>query len=518
VKRMLAGLAAAASALALAGCAAPFDPAWTPPSWPAATVATVTAPEPLDAADVPGLRGQRLRNDTVGLQSRVALLPGDASVNAAVLDEVRARIADRASKSGTRYRPEVFAPGAGLGQRDCAQGSTLRSAADILQDPELGPAGGSGSAVVCDIVLAAGTFLGQRIRLIDGDAAAVALDEVSLRYADTATGEFATAGDLWTQDAPVALWSDIVDVLRREHGALSLAPVRAPEEAGLASLRAALDTTLVGPGGALVIRIPAGFTAPELVDLGVDATTEAMSIGIPPEVARELLTPFAAAMTDAVAAGAAYVPPPTVPAGLETIDCDLVPCVGMTYDDGPSQLTAAVLDAAAQRDVAVTFFSMGQNARRYPDLLRRAVSEGHLVENHTWNHPQLTDIPGPDVTTQIRDTNAAVQAATGVAPTLFRPPYGEYDAEVLARAGMPAILWDVDTLDWEGPDDDELIRRAVTEPKPGSIVLQHDIHANTTRTAGAVYDGLADRGFELVNLRQLFGGTLPTSGAYRSAR
>ncbi len=119
---------------------------------------------------------------------------------------------------------------------------------------------------------------------------------------------------------------------------------------------------------------------------------------------------------------------------------------------------------------------------------------------------------------QIRDTTAAIAAASGVAPTVFRPPYGEYTAGVLKAAGMAAILWDVDTFDWQGPADDVLIGRAVGGPSPGSIVLQHDIQPVSGRTVGTVYDGLVDRGFTLVNVRQLFGGTLPASGAYRSGR
>ena len=77
------------------------------------------------------------------------------------------------------------------------------------------------------------------------------------------------------------------------------------------------------------------------------------------------------------------------------------------------------------------------------------------------------------------------------------------------------MLWDVDTLDWQHPDPDTLVARAVDQPAPQSIVLQHDIQQVTADTVSRVYDGLADRGFTIVNLRQLFGGTLPTSGAWR---
>ncbi|MGC5225283.1 hypothetical protein ACPW96_22170 [Micromonospora sp. DT81.3] len=87
---------------------------------------------------------------------------------------------------------------------------------------------------------------------------------------------------------------------------------------------------------------------------------------------------------------------------------------------------------------------------------------------------------------------------------------------MLTQAGMVAILWDVDTLDWRGTAADELTRGAVDLPRPGSIVLQHDTQPNTARTAAAVYAGLADRGFVLVNIAQLFHGQLPAAGAWRS--
>ena len=74
-------------------------------------------------------------------------------------------------------------------------------------------------------------------------------------------------------------------------------------------------------------------------------------------------------------------------------------------------------------------------------------------------------------------------------------------------AQMPAILWDVDTEDWEGPADDVLIERVVTRSKPGSIVLQHDIHGNTARTVGAICDGLLDRGFTMATITELFQGS-----------
>ncbi|MFN3950648.1 polysaccharide deacetylase family protein [Microbacterium sp.] len=192
--------------------------------------------------------------------------------------------------------------------------------------------------------------------------------------------------------------------------------------------------------------------------------------------------------------------------------------MALTYDDGPSDLTPGILDDLASRRAAATFFTMGEKSARYGDLLRRMVAEGHLVENHSWNHPHLPDIPLDEALRQIRDTTGAIEERTGERVTMFRPPYGEYTPEIVSGSGLPAILWDVDTFDWQGIDDDVLISRAVEQARPGSIVLQHDIQANTARTAEEVYDGLLDRGFSLVTVAQLFGGRVPTSGAWRSGR
>jgi peptidoglycan/xylan/chitin deacetylase (PgdA/CDA1 family) len=235
-------------------------------------------------------------------------------------------------------------------------------------------------------------------------------------------------------------------------------------------------------------------------------------------MATTLTTPIGAALVAAGAASDPYRAPDPVAAGDAPVDCGLFPCVALTYDDGPSVLTSGILDALATRHAAVTFFVLGQSVGGRADVVRRAVAEGHEVQNHSWNHPRLPTLTPAAVTRQIRDTSGAIEAVTGEKVTMFRPPYGDYNPAVLEAAGLPAILWDVDTLDWQGPSDEQLVRRAVDQPRPGSIVLQHDIHANSARTVGAVADGLRDRGFTLVTVTQLFGGQTPTAGAWRSAR
>lgn len=519
-RRSVAVLLAAAT-VALTACAPASRADWRPPAWePGGVHPAPPVPEMDAGADGP-LAGRlvplRLRNETVGIQARVALLPDGpttSAFNAAITQHLRGAIDARVAASGAAYAPEAAPPGSGMADRSCVPGSSLLPAEDILAEPALAAPGG-GTAVVCGIVAAAGPILGQRVRVVGGGPDGVASDASTIVYADLDTGETASAEGLWLDGAADALSADIVEALRRDAGALSRRSASTGDEGQAAAIRAALATTVPAEDG-FVITVPAGFAAPDLVALGVPATTEPMSYAVPAEVAATLVSPFGARVLAAI--GQPYTGPDAAPAGARAVDCALVPCVALTYDDGPSSYTPAILDELAARDSAATFFALGSNARGHAETLERMTREGHEVENHTWNHPRLPGLRAGQVRSQIDDSTRALEAASGQRITAFRPPYGEFDAQVLAAAGMPAILWDVDTLDWQRPADDVLIARAVDRPRPGSIVLLHDIHPGTARTAGAVIQGLRDRGYSLVTVKQLFGGELPASGAWRSAR
>jgi peptidoglycan/xylan/chitin deacetylase (PgdA/CDA1 family) len=517
--RRLAMSAAIVACLVLAGCAPAVDHAWAPPEWPGPQISVVEGiPAPLDAGAIAGLVDRRIRNDAVGLQARWTHLPGAGPLvdpfNDAVDAVVRAAIDARVAATSTAYAPQVFPAGAGMGIRQCIEGSSSMDASALLADPALGPAGGSGTALACDIVVAQGPFLGQRLRVVTGTPDAVTADTSTLLYADTQTGEAVPAAAVWSDGASAVLAEHLREALLRDAGYLTLTPTDEVRVATEADVTAALATTVPAPDGGFVITLPGESEPSDDADAPTDAGP--ITIEIDPQLSSTLASPFGARLL--ASAGASYTGPARGPASRDRVDCGILPCVALTYDDGPSDLTPAILDQLAAHSASATFFVMGQKAARYASVLQREIAEGHLVENHSWSHPHLTQRSAAEVSAQIADTNAAIVAATGVAPTVFRPPYGDFDAAVLAIAGMPAILWNVDTRDWAGIADDELIRRVVDEPTPGSIVLQHDIQENTARTAGAVYEGLLDRGYMLVNIAQLFGGSLPASGAWRSAR
>lgn len=506
----------------LSACAPVVDDAWTAPAWAPSVVSVTDEPPPVDVTTDATLAGSlsalRVRNDAVGVHARALFLPGTgatvAPFNNAVQQTVIDAIDDRELASGAPFSPEAFDEGAGLGDRGCVAGSTGWNAVDILSDPATGPTGGEGAAVVCDVAAAVGPFLAQRLRTVVGSSDAVTADATVLRYADTSSGEIATAEALWGEGAAERLSADVIDALRRDAGALSMRQADSGDGAQLAAIRAALGTT-VPSGGQLTFTIAPGFVAPELEELGVPATTAPLSVAVPAEVAAPLLTPFGARVL--AAASDPYAGPGAVPAAAEWVDCDLSPCIALTYDDGPSGFTPELLDILHDERATAAFYLLGQYAAGNPETVRNIADAGHLIGNHTWDHPSLPDLEPEDVEEQLVRTARLLRELSGQAVSTFRPPYGAFDAAVLAEAGQPAILWNVDTRDWAGGSDAAVADTAVGQARPGGIILFHDTHERSVRMAPEVIARLRDRGFTVASLTQLFDGTLPADGAWRAA-
>lgn len=509
-RRATAALIVAVVAVAMTACAIrPSDTAvgpWRPPAAAAAPELSVSS-ETSAAPEWP-YPGQRLRNDDVHVQARFALLPGAHAFNERVGTLVRGAIAH----AGGEYRPQVFPPGAGLGERGCVAGSAQWPAAEFLGDPRTGPAGGAGVAIACDTVAVFGGIAGQTIRTVAGPAADGTISDASVTlYADVTTGSVIEGRELWREGAAARIWIETVERMRRDAGALSNAALAAPDAGQLGLIDGVLAHAVVTADGGLGIVIPPGITAPELISLGVAATTEPIAV-----VVRGDLLAAVASETGIAFAGSAAEPfagPPARPE--DGVDCALVPCVALTYDDGPSALTERLLDTLHERGVTATFFVLAGAARSRSELVRRALDEGHEIGTHTWSHPQLPKLPPEEVEKEVRGSAAAIGDLIDKPVTMFRPPYGEWNQMVLDAAGMPAILWDVDTNDWRGRTVEELSATVVDGAQPGSIVLFHDTHESSVDAAAAVVDGLRDRGFTPVTVTRLFGGRIPP-GAHRT--
>jgi len=184
------------------------------------------------------------------------------------------------------------------------------------------------------------------------------------------------------------------------------------------------------------------------------------------------------------------------------------PYIALTFDDGPhATLTPKLLDLLAAHHMKATFFVVGQNAADHPDILRRAVREGHEIGNHSWSHPNLGKMSDEAVRRELQKTDDAIFAAIGKHPTLLRPPYGSITARqkhwIHEDFGYRIIIWDVDPLDWKRPGPSVVCSRILKETRAGSIVLAHDIHPPTLEAMPATFDQLDRKGFKSVTVSEL---------------
>lgn len=190
------------------------------------------------------------------------------------------------------------------------------------------------------------------------------------------------------------------------------------------------------------------------------------------------------------------------------------PFIALTFDDGPNAtLTPKLLDLLAARHLKATFFVVGQNAADHPDILKRAVREGHEIANHSWSHPNLGKMSDEAVRRELQKTDDAIVAAIGKRPTLMRPPYGSITAQqkrwIHAEFGYRVIIWDVDPLDWKRPGPAVVTSRILKETHAGSIILAHDIHPPTIDAMPATFEQLQKKGFKSVTVTELLAMATP---------
>ena len=178
--------------------------------------------------------------------------------------------------------------------------------------------------------------------------------------------------------------------------------------------------------------------------------------------------------------------------------------IALTFDDGPSPVcTPQLLDGLKKRDVKVTFFVTGQNVESYPDIVKRASDEGHLIGNHTFHHVQLTAANSDDFKKEIISTNDIIQEVTGKETSFIRPPYGSWDKKYEKELNMFPVLWDVDPLDWCSTNVDKIVRSVLAGTKENSIILMHDSYDSTVTAALQVVDILKAEGYEFVTVDEI---------------
>ena len=206
--------------------------------------------------------------------------------------------------------------------------------------------------------------------------------------------------------------------------------------------------------------------------------------------------------------------------GIETaaaapaIDCAVLKCVALTFDDGPSpEYTPRVLDTLVSEGVPGTFFMQGSNLKAYPEVAKQvAQTPGMEIANHTATHPDLTGVNDERLRAEIGGAADDLERVTGKRPVALRPPYGLQDetvSKVAGELGQAVILWDVDTQDWQESDPAAINQTVTEEVQAGSVVLMHDIHASAPSALPQMVRSLKEQGYTLVTVSELFGKPEP---------
>jgi len=194
------------------------------------------------------------------------------------------------------------------------------------------------------------------------------------------------------------------------------------------------------------------------------------------------------------------------------------PKIALTFDDGPNEpYTSEILDILKKYSIKATFFVLGKNVERYPDTAKRIVEEGHVIGNHTYDHPYLLIQSKSHIKYEIEKAEQAIFKATHTKPHLFRPPYGVNDSWIyhaVKEKGYVTIEWSVTSHNGgKEISPDRIVRNVLGEVKNGAIVLLHDgdrlikgaNRSHVVKALTPIIESLQQRGYQFVTVPQLLG-------------
>ncbi|MFG2606066.1 polysaccharide deacetylase family protein [Streptomyces sp. NPDC048514] len=195
------------------------------------------------------------------------------------------------------------------------------------------------------------------------------------------------------------------------------------------------------------------------------------------------------------------------PAGFGTVDCRKAKCIALTFDAGPSEHSARLLDVLKEKKVPATFFLLGKrHIEKYPELVKRMAAEGHEVASHTWDHKILTEIPDRQIREELKRPDDEIERLTGRRPTLMRPPQGRTDTnvhEIAKEQGLAEVLWSVTAKDYATTDSALITERVLEQASRDGIILLHDLYDGTVPAVPGIIDALKKRGYVFVTVPQL---------------
>lgn len=182
--------------------------------------------------------------------------------------------------------------------------------------------------------------------------------------------------------------------------------------------------------------------------------------------------------------------------------------IALTFDDGPvNPYTSEILDILKDAGISATFFCIGHQIEKHPDIFKRMLREGHSVGNHTYSHsPQMGIFPSSNILKELQETDRLILEYGEKTVNWFRPPFGVTNpmiAHALKMSGHDVIGWSVRSLDTVIRDEKKVVQRIVKQLKPGSVVLLHDRLPEANAILRKLLETLRDMEYEVVELEKL---------------
>ncbi|NWQ43660.1 polysaccharide deacetylase family protein [Bacillus sp. EB106-08-02-XG196] len=185
--------------------------------------------------------------------------------------------------------------------------------------------------------------------------------------------------------------------------------------------------------------------------------------------------------------------------------------VAITFDDGPNPVyTPQVLEIFSEAKGKATFFMIGEQMGKYPEVVKQVADQGHEIGNHTFTHPKLSQLSIQDCLKEIEETEKLIEKMAGRKPVVFRPPYLDYNQDtvsLLQNKRYPMIgALNLEAQDWEQPGVEHIVRKSREAVKNGSILIFHDGYGDRSQTIEAVrmlVSELTSQGYQLVTVSEL---------------
>lgn len=188
--------------------------------------------------------------------------------------------------------------------------------------------------------------------------------------------------------------------------------------------------------------------------------------------------------------------------------------IALTFDDGPHPCyTEEILGILDEFDVKATFFVIGKNAEKYPDILQHVIDSGHEIGNHTFSHANLRALNEKNITEELERTQEIIYETGEYGTKLIRPPEGKYSpamTKLAEKMEYSIVLWTVDTRDWAHTPSDKIYDNVTKSIKSGDIILFHDGIVGSSPTPEAlrrIIPELKNMGFSLVTVSELLGSS-----------